>query len=488
MSNLEESGIFIVEPGANAQARSDATPGVVVPVVQGPARDAAVSPLLTGNLRWQLFLLALPSLGEQLLNSMVANVDAWLAGNLSRDATNAVGFSVYISWLVGMIFIAVGAGASAVVARSIGAGKRGEARTALSQALGVAVMAGAIATVTIASSAGWIAWLVWGDQGPAEPMRQFLRIEAIGHLFASILFIGNGCIRASGDTRTPLYTMVAVNLWNVAVASTLVHVFGLGVQGIAIGTATARALGGALTLAVLLSNRTKVRLNVRRTRPERQWIGRLVRIGVPAALDSGSFWIVQVIFVTIIKHTSGAFNGEVNFAAHVIGLRVESLSYMPAMAWAIAGGALMGQCLGAGLSDRARRVGYEACLQGGVLITLMGFVYFFLPRFIFSIFTKDAEVIAAGVPAMKVLAFIQPFLAVWIILGGCLRGTGDTKVPFLVTLACGFLVRLPIGYVGGIYLNGGLIGAWAGMCIDILVRTVLFVARFVHGGWQRVRV
>lgn len=483
MPELDESGIFSVEPGHNAQARSDVTAATLVPVPKAPPSE-----LLTGNLRWQLFLLALPSLGEQVLNSMVANVDAWLAGNISRDATNAVGFAVYISWLVGMVFIALGAGASAVVARAIGGGNPREARTALSQALSVAVMAGGIAAVVIAGSASLIAWLVWGTAGPAAPMRQFLQIEAIGHLFASIMFIGNGCIRASGDTRTPLYTMALVNVWNVIIASTLVHVFDLGVVGIAIGTATARTLGGLLTLAVLLSHRTKVRLDVKRMRPESHWIGRLVRIGLPAAMESGVFWVVQVTFVTIIKHTTGHYSGEVNFAAHVIGLRVESLSYMPAMAWAIAGGTLIGQCLGAGLHDRARRAGYEACLQGGVLITLMGFVYFLLPQEIYSLFTKDPQVIAAGVPAMKMLAFLQPFLAVWIVLGGCLRGSGDTRVPFVVTLLCGFLLRLPLGYFGGIVLNGGLIGAWTGMCADVAARSGLFTLRFVRGGWQKVKV
>ncbi len=448
----------------------------------------AVSPLVTGNIRRQLFQLALPTLGEQLLGSMVTIVDAWLAGHLSRDAVNAVGFSVYISWLVWMVFTAIGAGATAVVARAIGAGRKGEARTAVSQAIGVAVMAGAVAMVLIVSSAPLIAWLVWGNQGPATPMRQFLQIEAIGHVFVSVTAIGIGCMRASGDTRMPLKIMGLVNLWNVATATTLVRGLGWGVQGIAAGTASARAVGGLLTLAVLLSRRTKVRLTFARMWPQAPWIRRLVRIGLPAALESGSFWIVQVIFVTIIKHTQGLYSGEVNFAAHVIGLRVESLSYMPANAWAFAGGALMGQCLGAGLPDRARRVGLEACLQGGLLITLMGFVYFFAPGFIFRQFTNDAEVIAAGIPAMKLLAFLQPFLAIWIIMGGCLRGSGDTRGPFVVTLLSGFFVRLPLGYLGGIYWGGGLVGAWIGMCADVAVRCCLYSLRFWRGGWQKVKV
>jgi MATE family multidrug resistance protein len=454
----------------------------------GALAEPAASALLAGDIRRSLFWLALPTLGEQLLGSMVAIVDAWLAGHLNRDAINAVGFSVYISWLVWMVFTAVGAGATAVVARSIGAGRRQEARTAVSQAVGVAVMAGAAATAIIVATAPLIAWLVWGNQGPAVPMRQFLQIEALGHVFVSITAIGIGCMRASGDTRTPLAIMSIVNIWNVAASTTLVHALGWGVRGIATGTASARAVGGLITLGILLSSQTRIRLNLARVWPRAAWVWRLVRIGLPAALETGSFWMVQVIFVTIIKHSTGLFTGEVNFAAHVIGLRVESLSYMPANAWAFAGGALMGQCLGAGMPDRARRVGLEACLQGGLLITLMGFVYFLAPAFIFRQFTTDPQVIVAGVPAMKMLAFIQPFLAVWIILGGCLRGSGDTRVPFFVTLACGLLIRLPVGYLGGIRLSGGLVGAWSGMCTDVAARSCLFSLRFLGGGWQRVRV
>jgi Na+-driven multidrug efflux pump len=89
---------------------------------------------------------------------------------------------------------------------------------------------------------------------------------------------------------------------------------------------------------------------------------------------------------------------------------------------------------------------------------------------------------------MQMLAFIQPFLAVWIIMGGCLRGSGDTRVPFVVTLLCGFFVRLPLGYFGGIYCNGGLVGAWSGMCLDVVARCFFYCLRFVRGGWQKVRV
>ncbi len=472
-----------------ASGASPATATLSYAEAKGQAPEAvAPSPLVTGDIRRQLFWLALPTLGEQLLGSMVTIVDAWLAGHLSRDAVNAVGFSVYVSWLVWMIFTAVGAGATAVVARAIGAGRKGEARTAVSQAIGVALMAGAAATVIIVAAAPLIARLVWGSAGPAVPMRQFLQIEALGHVFVSITAIGIGCMRASGDTRTPLAIMTVVNAWNVAASGTLVYWLGLGIRGIASGTASARAAGGLITLAILLSKRTQVRLSLARMWPQGQWIWRLVRIGLPAAAESGSFWFIQLVFVTIIKHTTGLFSGEVNFAAHVIGLRVESLSYMPANAWAFAGGALMGQCLGAGLPDRARRVGLEACLQGGSLITLMGFVYFFAPGVIFRQFTTDAQVIAAGIPAMKLLAFIQPFLAVWIIMGGCLRGSGDTRVPFVVTLLCGLFIRLPLGYLGGIHFNGGLVGAWTGMCSDVVARCGLYSLRFVRGGWQKVRV
>jgi MATE family multidrug resistance protein len=89
---------------------------------------------------------------------------------------------------------------------------------------------------------------------------------------------------------------------------------------------------------------------------------------------------------------------------------------------------------------------------------------------------------------MKMLAFLQPFLAVWIIMGGCLRGSGDTRVPFIITLLSGFLVRLPLGYLGGIYFAGGLVGAWIGMCADVAVRCLLFCVRFIRGGWQKVKV
>jgi len=457
-----------------------------------PLGGAPQSVLLTGTVRRRIFELAMPALGEQVLNTMVGLVDVYLAGYVGRDATSAVGLASYVSWLIWMLFGAVGVGAAAVVARAIGSGNRTEARAAVSQALGLALILGAAAVAAVVGAAPLIAMLLWRGTGPEALTVTYLRIEGWGHLLLSLTAIGGACMRAAGDTRTPMRITGVVNVINIVISCSLVFGwFGLpalDVVGIAIGTVAARSLGGLLMLAALSSPRAALRLDRRKIRPQWVWTARLLRIGLPASAEGAALWGGNFLFMMIVARTAGKFTGGVNFAAHIIGMRVESLSYLPAAAWSMAGGAVVGQCLGAGMPRRAKQAGYEACLQGGALITLMGVLYFLAAHPLYRLFTGDPDVMAAGVPALRLVAFFQPCLAVLIILNGCLRGAGDTRVPFAITTTSIMAIRVPIAYLGGIRLDYGLVGAWIGMCVDMSARAILYGLRFAGGRWQRVKV
>lgn len=93
-----------------------------------------------------------------------------------------------------------------------------------------------------------------------------------------------------------------------------------------------------------------------------------------------------------------------------------------------------------------------------------------------------------GPPALRLVAFFQIFLITSIIYVGALRGAGDTRFPLLLTIVSVGLVRLPVGYFFGIVLNGGLVGAWIGMCSDMFIRAALAALRFARGRWTRTQV
>ena len=456
------------------------------------------------SIRRAVLLLALPVLGEQVLNTFVAWNDTYLAGHIDVSATAAVGFSAYISWLIGMLFGLVGAGASAIVARSIGARDERQARHATNQAVLLAFGMGLLATVGVPLAAPWLTH--WFNQAPAtrEAAVRFMTIESRAYLIEAFTFIAAACLRGAGDTRTPMYVLGVVNLvnmtasWFCAFRTTapawlagagIANIgLGLGSDGIAWGTFTARVAGGLIMCAVMLRGRAGLWLTLPAMRPDPAAIRRILRIGAPAAADGALIWTGQMVFLGIVAMTGGAGPSDLLLAAHVVGIRIESLSYLPAWAWATAAATLVGQSLGARQADRGRRCANEAVRQTVLVLSCLGALYFVLAESFYRFLTRDPAVIATGVPALRGLALVQPALAVLIIYIGALRGAGDTAFPMLFTIVGMLVVRIPLAYLGGVVMHGGLVGAWVGMYADLVVRALLMAARFRSGRWAHVRV
>jgi Na+-driven multidrug efflux pump len=223
-------------------------------------------------------------------------------------------------------------------------------------------------------------------------------------------------------------------------------------------------------------------------RPDWTMIRRMLRVGAPAGAEATLMWIAQIGFIKIVAHTATGDAATVNYAAHMIAVRMNAITYLPAAAWMTAAATLVGQYLGARQPDRAARSAHVAAIQGGVLAAGVGIAFFLLADVIYAVMSQDPAVREVGARAFRIGAFIHPFLCMGIIYGGALRGAGDTRCTLLFSLIGGICLRLPLAYLGGVVLGGGLIGAWVGMWADNLAKFVMGSARLLQGGWKRIRV
>jgi len=453
--------------------------------------DARRTALLTGNLRRTLFVLSLPVLLEQFLNFCVGTYDTFLAGHLPGDinevATGAVGVGAYVGWLASMIFSLVAAGTTAMVSRARGAGDDDEADRVANNSFTLAVVAGFAFLALILPLAPHMARVLVRDETAIAVTTRYLRIDAIGLLFSSVSFVGAAALRGCGNMRTPMWILGTVSVLNVIVSTSLVYGVGplppMGVDGIVTGTVIARTSGGLLMTGALLRGVSGIRLRPNMLHLERSILRRILTIGIPAAADGAVMWSGHFVFLAII----GGF-GNASFAAHIIGIRLEAITYLPAVAWGVATATMIGQSLGAGNVDRARRAGHEGVLQCGLLGALITLVFFTGAEPIYRLMTNSDAVVTIGAPAFRMVALFQVPLVVSIVYISGLRGAGDTRLPLFITLCCTFGLRLPLAYLCGVVLEGGLYGAWIGMCIDMLGRCVLAAVRFGRGQWVQIRV
>ena len=166
-----------------------------------------------------------------------------------------------------------------------------------------------------------------------------------------------------------------------------------GVIGIAAGTVVARSLGGVVMLVVLSRGRTALKLRLPQMAFDRGIARRIVNIGGPAGLDGALMWTGHFIFLGFLMGVDAdAEIGLAASAAHMIGVRIESFSFLPATAWGIAAATLVGQALGAGNPQKARRIGHIAVLQLAPYALIVTGLYYFGAEFIYSFATGDRMV------------------------------------------------------------------------------------------------
>ncbi len=454
---------------------------------------AAASAITSGSVRTTLLILALPVFGEQMLNTFVAIFDTFLAGRISTTATVAVGFASYVSWLVYMLVNLVGAGTTALVSRAEGGGDHKDANHFANQSLALALIVGIGIGAMLFAAAPWFARMQGMAGETRDIMVRYLRIDSFGMVFTSVTLVGAAAMRGVGNTRTPMVIFAIVSVANVIVSTVLVFGIGpaegIGVNGIVMGTLVARVMGGVLMVVVLARKRSGIELDPPSLRIKRASARRILHIGGPAGIDGAIMWTGHFILLTVIGHLSAdVVLQEAYYAAHIVAVRVEALTYLPAVAWGVASATMIGQSLGAGDRDRARRVGHEAVLQCGILSVVIALLFFFGAEGIYKLMHTDPKVHEVGVGPFRVVALMQPLLVLSIVYVYALRGAGDTRYPLFITFVGSILLRIPLGYFFGIVLEGGLLGAWIGMFADMFWRAGAASIRYARGKWVDIRV
>lgn len=451
----------------------------------------------------QVLYLAWPVLAQQALLFSVGVYDRFLAGNnLPDDPSKHVAIQAaqtqfaYLLWFISCFSVLVTAGSVALVARFTGARDPESANRTLHQSVLLAVVLGAAGGVIGLLTAPSFVRILGLEGDTAEFTLDFLRPLLLLLPFQMLELAGVACLVGRGDTRTGPIVSGLVALFNLPLAWSLFHgigpIRGLGYTGIALGTGISHVIGSVIVLAVLIRGHRGLKLQWCELRADPAWMYRILRISVPAALDSMSVVVGQFWFLSLVNQIGDATNRDFIRAAHGHALQWEALGYLSGYAFGIAAMSLVGQNLGAGRPDRAAKCGWTALALAVGLMSFMGLLFFTLavPMFrLFSTGEHQQPVIDFGVPVLRLVAFAMPALACTNVLTASLRGAGETRRPVLITWA-GFLgVRIPLAYW---LIQGspdlGLIGAWLAMFADLYVRGGLFLIMFARGKWKATRV
>ena len=424
------------------------------------------------SIRRDVFRLSMPVLLSSLFQRLVSIVDIFLTGGLGAAAIAATGLGQLLMFVSMTVFWGLSTGATVVIAHLWGAGKHEEARRASFVACLACVVLTAFCTLIGSVWGGDVARLMGASLEVQALAAEYTRLVFLWMIWTTGLNVLSAIMHGTGDTRTPMEAIILVNILHVIIAWPLIYgKFGLppmGVKGAAIAINTSEFVGCAYLIIQALRKRY-----ITFSRPDGLLFGKIWKIGWPVALERIAQQSGQLFYSSFIIGY-----GTTAYAAHQIGLSIESLSFMPGAGMGIAAATLMGQALGGKKIRRARISHKEALRLAMLVMAVMALIFFLAPEFLIGLFTHDPEVIEKGAVFLRLVAFAQIPLAISFVYAGSLRGTGDTFYVFIITLVAMWGIRVALSWVAASWLHLSLYAVWGVFLLDWYFRGAAFAWRY----------
>src|SRR5690625_3466258 len=407
--------------------------------------------------------LSLPVILANSLQSLTNLTNIFFAGRLGPVEIAAIGMSNSVNMLILVGFMSITAASMALAAQARGA--RNES--------------GLSAVAHQSSSLGVIMWLVLGTVGVllARPILVFLNgggdpaAVGLGTVYLQIMFAGlifmvlnltiSSLMQGAGDTVTPLWIAVFMNIVTVFLNWALMFGLGpipaLGVSGAALGTVLSRGLAAAIGIAVMYSGRNVVKLGLGSYRPSLRAFREILSIGIPSGLQGIVRNTSQLFVIRIVTATAAGTRGS---SALAVGLQVESLAFMPGLAISIAATSVVGQTLGAWQRTDSRRRGDAAILLRMLAMTISAVTLVMFAPQVMRLFDPSANEIlhAAGTSYIRINGIVLPFLAHAMIANGALRGAGDTTPGMWGAILSRWIIVVPLAWFLALRLGMGVDG------------------------------
>ena len=405
-------------------ARNDLTEGPIFGKLIGFA-----IPVILGNLCFQLYNV----------------VDSVVVGNyVGTDALAAVGAVFPIMMLFNALFMGVSMGAQIVISQTFGAKDEDGLRTVTNTAITLAIIIGAAITIIGTPLARPMLSLIGTTANIIGDSSVYLMIIFAGTLGNVFYNLGSGALRGMGDSRWPLVAMLVSSVTNIVLDLVFVIAFDMGVAGVAWATSISHFLSGMIPLWRIQSGAYPVRLYLKdMLHPNGAAAGRIFKLGLPSSIQNAAMSLGSVVIQSFANSFGSNF-----IAANTIIMKADGFAIMPMMGLGMASTSFVGQNIGAGKVDRARKGVRAGQLSAVVVAAVVGVALYAFGKYIMQAFGADGQVLMMGVSGIRFLAFCYVFVGLDQVTGGAMRGAGAAIAPAITSISSN-LFRIPLAYFLG---------------------------------------
>jgi putative MATE family efflux protein len=441
----------------------------------------------TGSLGRAVALLAIPMVLEMSMQSVFAVVDVYFVGRIGPEAVAVVGLSDSLLALVFAVAIGLSMGAAATVARRVGEGSPERAADAAVQS----ILCGVAISIPIAAAgvifAADLLELLGATPELAATGRGFNAIMLGGNATIILLFLINGVFRGAGDPALAMRALAFANALNIVLDPILIFGWGpipaLGLEGAALATTFARAMGVAYQLRELNMRRGRVTVDWRCVRINPVAMARLMRV---SGIGIVQYLVATASFVGLIRILA-PFGGTV-LAGYTVAVRIIIFVLLPAWGVGNAAATLVGQNLGASQPDRAERAVWYTARVNTVFLGLVGVLFFVAARPIVGLLAADPDVAAIAALCLRTVAVSYVVWGFGLITVLAFNGAGDTTTPTWINIVALWLVQIPLAWAISTPFGVGPQGVFAAIAVSQVVVAILGVVLFRRGGWRTRRI
>lgn len=452
--------------------------GTVREAIRGTKQDLTTIPIARA-----IVLLAIPTVLEMSMESLLTIVDIVCVSRLGDDAVATVGLTESILAIVYAMAMGLAAAATATISRRVGEKNTASAGEAAAQ---VIVLATLCAVVFGAAGVVFSRELLAFAGAKPEVVSYGARYASImfgGNITIFLLFVINASLRGAGDAATAMRALWISNLLNMALAPCLIFGVGpfprMGVLGAAVATTASRAVGVSYQMFVLARGRKLLPIALRSLVPRLRLMRDLLRIASSATLQ---VLIETASWFGLVRILSDF--GSAALAGYTIAMRVAIFALLPSWGLAGASATLVGQNLGAKRPDRAEASVRTIARLNVAFLFLIGGAFAIFAKPTLSAMSSNPETIVYGASCLRTVAVGFVFFGFGMVTIQAFNGAGDTRTPMAINICAFWLFKIPLAYLLAKVLNVGPRGVFLAITAAYAAQSTVSGLLFRRGRWK----
>ena len=443
-----------------------------------------------GNLlfpRRALWMLLIPLIIEQMLNSLMGMVDTLMVSRVGAEAISAVSLVDSINNLVLQVFAAMAAGAAIICSQYLGRKDEKGCNDAAKQIVLTVVVISSVIMIIGVGFRKPLLHLIFGsvEEAVITNAQIYFLITALSYPFIALFQAGAAFYRACGNSKFTMKTALIANVANIVGNTLFIFVLQMGAAGAAISTLISRALCAFVVFYALRKPGYAIQLkNYFSIRPDLNLIVKILAIGVPSGIENGMFQFGKLAIQSTVSSL-----GTAAIAAQAMTIIFENVNGMAAVGIGIGLMTVVGQSIGAGRQEEAKYYIVKLAGYAEVAMIISCILVYIAARPVTVLAGMSEESTALCMQMILAITIVKPLL--WVpsfTPPNGLRAAGDVRFSMITATLTMWLCRVALSIFLMRVVKTGPIGVWYGMFADWGVRGVIFTIRFVRGKWLRFKV